>query len=167
MDVVISAWAEVRAWFWEWEFDHIISIGEPGDILPEPLDVDDPRLLRLEFHDTLPFDEFSDEGPQWEQVEVLVDFCQNIIQAGGATLIHCAAGVSRSSASALTLLAMAYGPGREEDAARDLARLPGGQRARPNTALIQLADDILGREGVLMAAMDRTWYDGAGFELRR
>ena len=69
--------------------------------------------------------------------------------------------------SALTLLAMAYGPGREEDAARDLARLPGGQRARPNTALIQLADDILGREGVLMAAMDRTWYDGAGFELRR
>lgn len=162
MDVVISSWAEVRAWFWEWEFEHIISIGEPGDPLPEPLDVDDPRLLRLEFHDTLPFDDFDDEGPQWEHAEALIDFCGRILRVGGATLIHCAAGISRSSASALTLLAMAYGPGREEDAAADLARLPGGHRARPNTALVQLADDILERDGALMAALDRAWYDGMG-----
>lgn len=162
MDVVICAWGEVREWFWEWDFDHIISIGEPDDPLPEPLDVDDPRVLRLEFMDTIPFDDFADDGPQWEHVAELVSFCQRIRACGGATLFHCAAGVSRSSASALTLLAMSYGPGREQDAVEAIARLPGGHRARPNTAIIRLADHILERDGALMSALDMVYYDGTG-----
>jgi predicted protein tyrosine phosphatase len=159
MDVVICAWGEVRSWFFEWDFEHVISIGEPDDPLPEPLDVDDPRVLRLEFADTVPFDDFDEDGPQWEHVEALVSFCQRILVVGGATLIHCAAGVSRSSASALTLLAMAYGPGREEEAVDALARLPGGHRARPNTALVRLADDILERDGALLEALEAAYYD--------
>ena len=164
MDVVICAWVEVRSWFWEWDFDHIISIGEPGDSVPEPLDINDPRVLRLEFHDTLPYDNFDEDGPQWEHAEALVDFCQRILASGGTTLMHCAAGISRSSACALTLLAMSYGPGREQDAVEDLGELPGGHRARPNTAIIRLVDDILDRDGVLMEALDTVYYDGVGAE---
>ncbi|MFT5682216.1 MAG: putative protein tyrosine phosphatase [Myxococcota bacterium] len=160
MDVVICGWAEVRTWFWEWDFEHVVSIGEPDDPLPEPLDANDPRVLRLEFMDTAPFDDFTDDGPQWEHVAALVTFCERIRTLGGATLIHCAAGVSRSSASALTLLAMAYGPGREVAAVRAIAGLPGGHRARPNTAIIRLADEILERDGVLLAALDAEYYDG-------
>jgi len=152
MDVVICGWDEVRSWLFDWDFDHIISIGAPGVGLPEALAPDDPRVLRLEFCDTHAFDDAADDGPQPEHAEVLVDACRAIIASGGSTLIHCAQGVSRSSACALTLLAMAYGPGREEDAAADLSRLPGGHRARPNTMLLSHVDELLEREGALYAA---------------
>lgn len=160
MDIVICGWDEVRSWFWEWDFEHIISIGAPGVEIPEPIDPDDPRVLRLEFCDTHPFDDADDDGPQFEHAEALVDLCQHILSAGGATLIHCAQGVSRSSACALTLLAMAYGPGREADAAEALERLPGGHRARPNTMLLSHVDALLERDGALYAAAAARFHDG-------
>jgi predicted protein tyrosine phosphatase len=160
VDVVISGWDDVRGWFFEWDFDHVISIGVPGSEVPDPIDVEDPRVLRLEFWDTHPFDDADDRGPQWEHAEALVAFCRDVLRVGGATIIHCAAGESRSSACALALLAIGYGPGREADAVADLGRLPGGDRARPNTMLVQHVDDLLEREGELERAMVERYHGG-------
>jgi predicted protein tyrosine phosphatase len=77
-------------------------------------------------------------------------------------LVHCAAGVSRSSASTLVLLAVVLGPGRDTDAVAHLLDVQewssehGLREAdwgiRPNRRVIALADQVLHRGGSLLAA---------------
>ncbi|GAA0602431.1 protein-tyrosine-phosphatase [Caenispirillum bisanense] len=67
-------------------------------------------------------------------------------------LIHCHAGVSRSTATAAILMAQ-FNPGREEDVFDHLRRIR--PRSWPNSLLIAMADDKLGRDGALVAAMAR------------
>lgn len=159
IEVVICAYHEVGAWLLERDFTHVVSIGGPGTGAPEALDGPWPRVLRLEFVDTAPYD-YDPDGPQEEHVEALLDFCDAALAAGGPALFHCAQGVSRSSASALALIAMVLGSGREEAAVRRLQAVEGGWRARPNTRLVQLADELLAREGALERAVEEVFYAG-------
>jgi hypothetical protein len=64
---------------------------------------------------------------------------------------HCAAGVGRSPAAALVVLADRYGPGREADALEDLLVLR--PEAVPNLALTAAADAELGRGGALLSVV--------------
>lgn len=67
-------------------------------------------------------------------------------------LVHCAAGVSRSAAALLILLAQ-KNPGREHDVvARVCAQ---AHHIRPNRRLIRLGDELLGCSGRLVAAVER------------
>ena len=67
-------------------------------------------------------------------------------------LIHCWAGISRSMASAFTILCDRLGPNREIEIARAMRqRAP---HAQPNRLLVQHADDALGRHGKMMAALN-------------
>ena len=59
-------------------------------------------------------------------------------------LIHCHAGVSRSTAAAAMLMAQ-HNPGREADAF--LALLEIRHQAWPNTRMVDIADRLLGRQG--------------------
>ena len=67
-------------------------------------------------------------------------------------LIHCWAGISRSMASAFTILCDRLGPDREIEIARAMRqRAP---HAQPNRLLVQHADDALGRGGRMIAALN-------------
>jgi hypothetical protein len=66
-------------------------------------------------------------------------------------LVHCVAGISRSTAAALIAMA-AHGPGREMESAHALREV--APHAHPNRRLIQLADEILGSRGRLVSARD-------------
>lgn len=67
-------------------------------------------------------------------------------------LVHCHAGISRSTALAAVLLAQ-HAPGREDEAfARVRAVRP---QAVPNIHVIQVADEVMGRNGALLDALDR------------
>ena len=88
--------------------------------------------------------------PQAEHVLRLVDFYG---RWNGQTpmLVHCAAGKSRSMAAALVGLAMkADLP--EIDIARRMRQ--AAPHASPNPRIVALADDILQREGRLVAALE-------------
>jgi predicted protein tyrosine phosphatase len=65
-------------------------------------------------------------------------------------LVHCHAGVSRSSAAAALLMAQ-HNPGREEDAF--LALLEIRPQAWPNTRMVELADGLLQRRGALAVGL--------------
>lgn len=65
-------------------------------------------------------------------------------------LVHCHAGVSRSTASAALILAQAY-PERPAQAVLD-AVLRVRPRAWPNLRILEFGDDLLGRGGELVAA---------------
>jgi predicted protein tyrosine phosphatase len=67
-------------------------------------------------------------------------------------VIHCYAGISRSTASAYAA-ACAVNPDRDEmEIAQNLRR--ASRTAMPNSLIVALADDILGREGRMIAAIE-------------
>jgi len=124
----------------------LISIGEPHDRPPAGIHHVRDRL-RLLFSDT------TDEmGPTEEDVAQLIAFARAVLQRSGRVLIHCQAGISRSSAAAVIVHAMALGEGREEEAvSRVMAQRP---IACPNRKMIAIADRLLHLEGKLIAAVD-------------
>ena len=66
-------------------------------------------------------------------------------------LVHCYAGVSRSTAAALIALAI-RAPRREEEAVRALS--DAAPHAYPNRRIIALADGLLGLDGRLSLARE-------------
>ena len=69
----------------------------------------------------------------------------------GHMLVHCHMGISRSTAAMTMLLAQAH-PAETENAIADRVRALR-PIAWPNLRMTELADDILGREGRLVAAV--------------
>jgi predicted protein tyrosine phosphatase len=129
---------------------YLISIGDPGDDPPQGY-TQVPHRLRLEFHDLItPLEEDEDEEVLATPEDILnvINFASLVSQDKGDVLIHCPAGISRSSAVALTVYAVLLGSGREEEAlAYVLAARP---QAIPNRWIVELADKALGREGKLI-----------------
>ncbi|MFP4413895.1 dual specificity protein phosphatase family protein, partial [Coleofasciculus sp.] len=82
---------------------HIISIGEPGTSPPKGY-TKVPHRLRLEFTDIVALndDELDYVLATSEHIRQVIDFVPIISQEGGDVLVHCQAGISRSSAVALT-----------------------------------------------------------------
>lgn len=122
-------------------------------------------LLPLCFDD-VPRDVQGYSAPKREQIEALIAWWDPL-GVDGDVIVHCAAGISRSSACALTLIAAAYGAPRDHDRARlavlDLlasvhATESMGLRddlgIRPNPRIVWLADQILGWDGHLLAAVE-------------
>ena len=66
---------------------------------------------------------------------------------GGSLLIHCHAGISRSSAVALAIIAKGLGAGKENRAFKELERI--NPNCAPNALVIWLTDEILERGGTL------------------
>lgn len=128
---------------------HLVSLlgddpfpSTPGCVVPD-------GHLKLHMHDiTEPMDGFI--VPERAHLESLIEFSHRWQQAG-PLVIHCFAGVSRSTAAALIVLC-SYNQGRERDAARILReRAP---HAFPNRRMIDLADDLLTCGGRLREAVE-------------
>jgi predicted protein tyrosine phosphatase len=126
---------------------HLLSIGAPGEPAPAGFELCVTRI-RLEF-----FDDTGELGPQRWHVEQVIDFARQVQHEGGKLLVHCEAGISRSSAAALTVFATWLGAGKEQEAVdKTYAAQP---YAWPNSQLVELADALLGRDGALIAVVDK------------
>ena len=87
--------------------------------------------------------------PQRGDVEAILTFGRDAAEAGGL-LIHCHAGISRSTAATLMILAQAH-PHESEDELADRL-LQNRPQAWPNSRMITFADELLNRHGRLMTA---------------
>jgi predicted protein tyrosine phosphatase len=132
----------------------VISIGDPEDGPPQGYERV-PVRLRLEFHDVVHDGEFA-LAPSADDVAMIIRFAERVAPSGGHLLIHCGAGVSRSTAAALTVLAVWLGPGREVEAVETLHDV--APQAWPNERMVELADELLGREGALVRALENGLY---------
>ena len=83
----------------------LISIGAPNDELPIGYHNISSKL-RLLFGDTLD----AETGATEADVRTIIDFAQRLRSFTGKVLIHCEAGISRSTAAALILYACWLGP---------------------------------------------------------
>ena len=117
------------------------------------------RRLHLVFHDVVE----AREGlilPSSEMIAAMLDFSRARIHET-PLLIHCWAGISRSSAAAY-ILACDRHPGRESEIAEALrARAPF---ATPNRLMVALADDLLGCNGAMVDAIVRIGRGAEAFE---
>lgn len=132
---------------------HILSILDPDTPMPRVLS----RFEALRAHWVQHFHDVSRpvgdaRMPERADVEELLSFGAELRGMEGAAhlLVHCHAGVSRSTAAAAILLAQ-HAPGREREAVAEVARIR--PVANPNVRMIELADTLLQREGRLLAAL--------------
>jgi predicted protein tyrosine phosphatase len=133
---------------------HILSILDPEWPDPEAFLAYDPHFrATLRFHDAI------EPGPdtllpQKADVEAILTFGRDAAEAGGL-LIHCHAGISRSTAATLMILAQAHPREDEDELAERL--LQNRPQAWPNSRMITFADELLDRNGRLMAATARIY----------
>jgi predicted protein tyrosine phosphatase len=125
-----------------WLQDEIV-VETPPLILPE-------RHIRFHIHDiSEPLIGYA--APGREHVDQLIEFALDW-GGRGPIVVHCWAGISRSTAAAYTALC-AINPGASE--ALIAARLrEASPTAYPNRLMIRLADAALGRRGRMVAAIE-------------
>lgn len=130
------------------KYDAVLTIEDPGlrnglrfHRLPHP----DHLVLRFEDVDSWNADVAMADPAH---VEAAIAFGRE--NRGGRILVHCKAGVARSSAMALALIADRMGPGKETKAVAEL--LSVRPVAVPNLVVLDYADKALGRDGALKAA---------------
>jgi len=137
---------------------HVLSILDPGWPEPESFWTCNPHhRTTLHFHDEI------EPGlgfvlPQREHVQAILDFGHRLLLSDTQheevqLLIHCHAGVSRSTAAMAVLLAQSD-PDLDEDElfALILALRP---EAWPNSRMLGFADELLERGGRLSRALRR------------
>lgn len=106
-----------------------------------------PRLL-LQLHDIAePREGLIPPGPA--AIDALITFGRSWTEPGPMA-VHCFAGISRSTATAL-IIACALDPDRDEHEAAQALRA-ASPTATPNPLMIALADARLGRQGRLAKA---------------
>jgi len=130
---------------------HVLSILDPGWPEPEPLSIFDiNRRLRLHFHDVIEARPGWIAPERWD-VELLLAFA-NDLKALAEThlLIHCHAGVSRSTAAAALVLAQTCPDLPAKEVLDEVVRIR--PRAWPNLRILELGDDLLGRNGEIVEA---------------
>ncbi|MGH7028272.1 tyrosine phosphatase family protein [Brevundimonas sp.] len=84
-----------------------------------------------------------------EQVAETIAFTR--AHQAGSLLVHCFHGVGRSAAVAFAIMADRLGPGAERQALEQLLAIR--PQSTPNVVVVKLADDILARNGQLVAAV--------------
>lgn len=135
-------------------------------LLPAEYQPATPRGMKPQDHLRILVDDICEPIPGFtmparEHAEEIVRFLR-VSPPEAPLVIHCHAGVSRSTATALVALAL-DAPGREHEAAALLRE--AAPFALPNELLVRLADDALDRGGALVAALDSIG-DPRGFDFK-
>jgi predicted protein tyrosine phosphatase len=131
---------------------HVLSILDPNAPQPPVFGgLAGHRRLELRFHDVIE----AEPGaalPNAEDIDLLLTFGREVTAAGPGShlLVHCQAGLSRSTAAAALCLAQAYPARSAYEALGKVVRLRPG--AWPNLRMLELGDAALGRQGELIAA---------------
>lgn len=128
----------------------ILTLIKNIDQVERPASVMADRHLALDFSDIVTAKD-GEVLASSAQVKALVAFVQRWDREA-PLVVHCYAGVSRSTAGAF-ISACALRPDRpEEEWAADLRR--ASPTATPNLHLVTLADRLLGRRGRMIAAIE-------------
>jgi len=145
---------------------HVVTLISAETVVPRPEGVAADNHLFLGFNDIVA----PTEGlvpPAMAHVERLIGFVRSWDRQQ-PMVIHCYAGVSRSTAGAFIALA-ALDPTRDEHAlAAEIRRL--SPSATPNIRMVGFADALLERDGRMVAAIEaigrgQDAYEGVPFHI--
>lgn len=139
---------------------HMLSLLSVGTDVTRPASISRENHLHLVMHDIA----VAQDGmtmPGEEHVRNLLDFARRWDRAK-PMVVHCYAGISRSTASAY-IIAAALAPKRDEaELAQTLRAL--SRSATPNPRLIAVADALLDRNGRMIEAIQAIGRGADAFE---
>lgn len=127
---------------------HLVSLLDPKSMIATPSSLNKERHLKLSVNDIAE----PQEGlilPGEEHIRKILAFVDDWDQSA-PMLIHCWAGISRSTATAY--IALCHLNAGHEDAAAKLMRT-SAPHAQPNRRLIAIADKMMGRKGQMIEAV--------------
>lgn len=129
---------------------HLVTLLSPDHMIETPAGLPPERHLKLGMNDIVDLRE-GETPPSQQHVENLIRFGRGW-DAQNPLLVHCWAGISRSTAAAYILFC---------DRLRDQSELEIAQVLRqraphacPNRLMVRLADDALGRGGRMVEAVE-------------
>lgn len=128
---------------------HLLSLLSEGTLVTRPRSIAEANHLWLKLHDIAE----AQEGmtpPGMDHVAAVLAFARRWDRSR-PVVVHCFAGISRSTASAY-IMAAALSPQRDE-AELAAALRTASPTATPNARLIALADAALGRNGRMIEAI--------------
>jgi predicted protein tyrosine phosphatase len=129
---------------------HLVTLMDPGLPVERPLGVLESRHLRLDIDDiSQPMEGYV--VPDEKSVLRLLEFSRTW-DASAPMVVHCYAGISRSTASAFVIACDRNPEVAEQRIATTLRR--AASHAFPNRRIVALADDILARNGRMVDAID-------------
>jgi len=128
---------------------HIVTLLRLTDRVERPRHIAPENHLVLSVDDiSVPIDGYT--APADEHVRRLIDFVGKWDRAA-PMVVHCYAGISRSTAGAF-VAACALNPARNEQRiAWDIRR--ASRTAQPNARIVSIADRLLGRDGRMVRAI--------------
>lgn len=139
---------------------HIVTLLRLVDRVQRPTHIAPENHLVLAVDDiTMPTDGYT--APAHEHVQRLIDFV-GAWDRSSPMVIHCFAGISRSTAGAY-VAACALNPQRDEmQIAWDIRR--ASRTAQPNSRIVSIADRLLKRDGRMVRAIDAIGLGDAASE---
>ncbi|ESX16159.1 MULTISPECIES: tyrosine phosphatase family protein [unclassified Mesorhizobium] len=140
--------------------ERVLSLLAAGTEVTRPASIARENHLHLVMHDIA----VAQDGmtmPGEDHVRNLLDFARKWDRAK-PMVVHCYAGISRSTASAY-IIAAALAPKRDEvELAQTLRKL--SPSATPNPRLIAVADALLSRQGRMIEAIEAIGRGADAFE---
>jgi predicted protein tyrosine phosphatase len=129
---------------------HVVSLIGDEARLERPTSITPENHLWLRLHDiSSPLDGYIMPGE--EHIADLLDFVRDWDRQA-PLVVHCFAGISRSTASAYASVC-ALNPHRDEASIAQALRR-ASPTATPNIRIVSLADRLLGRDGRMIAAIE-------------
>ena len=132
---------------------HLISIITPTEMPSTPPGIHPANHLQVGCHDIV--EPYADAiHPDETHVGSVIEFARHWDRSA-PLVVHCWAGVSRSTATALTVGCI-HCRASEVELTRRLRKV--APHAHPNRLIIEIADSLLGRGGALVAAVAAMGY---------
>lgn len=129
---------------------HLITLLSPEHMIETPQGLHPDRHLRLGVNDIA--DPLLGEAPpQNDHIQSLLEFGR-MWEATAPLVVHCWAGISRSTAASFILMCDRLDHVRETEIADALRKR--ARHANPNRLMIRLADEALGRAGRMTHAVE-------------
>jgi predicted protein tyrosine phosphatase len=130
---------------------HVVTLLSPEHMIETPDGLHPERHLKIGMND-IADPSLGNAPPHDDHIQTLLEFGR-IWDATAPLVVHCWAGISRSTAAAFILVCDRLDHVRENEIAKALRlRAP---HANPNRLMVRLADDALGREGRMIEAVER------------
>jgi predicted protein tyrosine phosphatase len=139
---------------------HLVSLMRDISLVERPATIEPKNHLHLGVDDiTCPLDGYA--HPCEDHVARMIDFVKSWDRSA-PLVIHCYAGISRSTASAYAA-ACALNTDSDEMAIAQAMRR-ASRTAMPNPLIVSLADRLLGRQGRMIAAIESIGPGDLAFE---
>ncbi len=129
---------------------HVVTLLSPEHMIETPDGLDPDRHLKIGMND-IADPALGNAPPHDDHIQSLLEFGR-LWEASEPLVVHCWAGISRSTAAAFILMCDRLDHVREIDIAEALRKR--APHANPNRLMVKLADEAMGRAGRMIHAIE-------------